>query len=75
MLRCRRMMQLSDEFSPGELQQPGLLERLLQKRLQQAVALRAALGLPSPHTNVFRLCNRCGRRSGWPGVGSAAPHV
>lgn len=55
-----RMMQLAEEVSAAELQQPSL-ERLLQKRLWQAVELRRSLGLPSPATNVYRLCNRHAR--------------
>ena len=34
------------------------VQALLLSRNAQAVALRAALGLPSPQTNVYRLVNR-----------------
>lgn len=34
------------------------VQALLQLRIKQAVLLRTALGLPSQHTNVYRLVNR-----------------
>ena len=34
------------------------VQALLRSRITQAVALRAALGLPSPKTSVYRLVNR-----------------
>jgi hypothetical protein len=40
------------------------IEQLLEERLRSAVALRAALGLPSPDTTVYRLCNRHGSLAG-----------
>lgn len=42
--------------------EPGLvldLAALLAARVEAAVALRRTLGLPSAHTTVYRLINRC----------------
>ena len=50
-------MQLAEEVGPEALRQPDL-PALLRERLGQAVQLRRDLGLPSPHTTVYRLCNR-----------------
>eukprot|EP00887_Chlorella_sp_A99_P007358 scaffold2.g7358.t1 len=71
-----RIMQLAEEWQQdgqqqqqGGLMQPGECEpprpdlpALLRARLAQAAALRAALGLPSADTTVYRLANSEGDR-------------
>jgi hypothetical protein len=55
--RVRRILQLLAHATA----EPHLacdVQALLRSRITQAVALRAALRLPSPHTNVYRLINR-----------------
>ena len=54
----RRVLQLEDEARRA----PALalnLPALLAARVAAAAALRAALGLPSAATTVYRLINRC----------------
>ena len=53
-----RILQLEEEAR----REPGLvldLPALLAARVEAALALRRTLGLPSAHTTVYRLINRC----------------
>jgi hypothetical protein len=53
-----RIMQTVGEVGEAALRSPDL-QQLIWDRVHQAAALRRALGLPSHHTNVYRLLNRC----------------
>lgn len=58
---CVRLMQLEEEAS----RDPGCalnVEKLLDTRICAAVELRKSLGLPSAHTNAYRLVNSEGDR-------------
>ncbi|KAK6149560.1 hypothetical protein DH2020_017085 [Rehmannia glutinosa] len=58
---CVRLMQLEDEAA----RDPSCVlsvERLLENRIDAAVALRERLGLPSDKTNAYRLVNSEGDR-------------
>ena len=52
---CRRVLQWCEESSKSTLLELG---PLLEARVLAAVSLRAALGLPSAATTVYRLINR-----------------
>ncbi|KAI3866276.1 hypothetical protein MKW92_021547 [Papaver armeniacum] len=58
---CVRLMQLEDEAArdPSSALDMG---RLLETRIRAAIDLRKALGLPSAHTNAYRLVNSEGDR-------------
>ncbi|MCL7046183.1 hypothetical protein MKW94_012448, partial [Papaver nudicaule] len=58
---CVRLMQLEDEAA----RDPSYaldMDRLLETRIGAAIDLRKALGLPSAHTNAYRLVNSEGDR-------------
>ncbi|CAN8248220.1 unnamed protein product [Cochlearia groenlandica] len=58
---CVRLMQLQHEST----RDPSCalnVEKLLETRITEAVQLRQSLGLPSPHTNAYRLINSEGDR-------------
>ncbi|WOL17836.1 hypothetical protein Cni_G26629 [Canna indica] len=58
---CVRLMQLEEEAT----RDPSYaldMEKLLEARLDAAADLRQSLGLPSAHTNVYRLVNSEGDR-------------
>ncbi|MCL7025826.1 hypothetical protein MKW94_003243 [Papaver nudicaule] len=58
---CVRLMQLEDEAA----RDPSYaldMDRLLETRIGAAIDLRTALGLPSAHTNAYRLVNSEGDR-------------
>lgn len=56
-----RVMQTADELDPAALARPDA-PALVEQRIAAAVALRRALGLPSPATSVYRLINSEGDR-------------
>ena len=51
-----RLLELRGDSPEGGLTEAALL-RTLDERVQRAVALRAALGLPGAGTTVYRLIN------------------
>ncbi|KAI4333266.1 hypothetical protein L6164_018098 [Bauhinia variegata] len=58
---CVRLMQLEDEAT----REPSCalnIEKLIETRIDGAVKLRRRLGLPSAHTNAYRLINSEGDR-------------
>ncbi|XP_045803079.1 ribosomal RNA large subunit methyltransferase I-like isoform X2 [Trifolium pratense] len=58
---CVRLMQLEDEATSDSACVLNM-EKLLETRIDSAVELRRRLGLPSVHTNVYRLINSEGDR-------------
>ena len=54
-----RLMQSAQELERQQGPLADLPHWLLQARIEEAVRLRKALGLPSAATNAFRLINRC----------------
>ncbi|WJX87504.1 hypothetical protein P8452_69689 [Trifolium repens] len=58
---CVRLMQLEDEATSDSACALNM-EKLLETRIDAAVELRRRLGLPSVHTNAYRLINSEGDR-------------
>ncbi|KAK7313758.1 hypothetical protein VNO77_38956 [Canavalia gladiata] len=58
---CVRLMQLEDEVTSDSSCALDM-EKLLEMRINAAVELRRRLGLPSVHTNAYRLINSEGDR-------------
>ncbi|XP_057453292.1 uncharacterized protein LOC130745166 isoform X2 [Lotus japonicus] len=58
---CVRLMQFEDE-AISDSSFPLNMEKLLETRIHAAVELRRRLGLPSVHTNAYRLINSEGDR-------------
>ncbi|KAK9086108.1 hypothetical protein Sjap_026519 [Stephania japonica] len=58
---CVRLMQLEEE-AERDLSSALNMEKLLERRIDEAIELRRSLGLPSAFTNAYRLVNSEGDR-------------